>query len=134
MRVELHKPPLKRRSWVRGGLSKPKVQPILSWAICPVFLHVGSVDVCAMCWWEISNVCSSCLTDLPHTYYYTCFYLTKKNKRNRQARALPAWTPRSLKLIYYYYCSFFVIYYYYYYYYYKFLFYFICSPNFYHLA
>ena len=50
---------------VRGGLAEPEVQPILSGAICSVLLYVGLVDVCATCWWEISNVCSLCLRDLP---------------------------------------------------------------------
>ena len=54
---------------VRDGFTKP----IHSRTICLSFSHVGSFDVRATCWWEISNVCSSCLRDLPHTYSCTCF-------------------------------------------------------------
>ena len=56
----LHKPSFEeeeRVEGIRGGLAKPEVQPILYGAICPVLLHVGSSEGCAMCWWEISNAC-----------------------------------------------------------------------------
>ena len=55
LRVELHKPSLKRKKQLQGirnGLVEPNVlwsQFVLS------FLHAGSFDVCATCWWEISN-------------------------------------------------------------------------------
>ena len=88
----------RRRSYVRGGLTKPKVQPILPWAICPVLLHVGSDDVCATCWWEISNVCSSCLRDHSHTYCCTCF-LFNKEKQKEQTRTLPVGILGSLTLL-----------------------------------
>jgi hypothetical protein len=99
LRVELRKPPLKRRSWVKSSLAKHKssTNPLLSHLFCP--LHVGSVDVCATCWWEVSNVCLSCLRDLPHTYCCTYFYLTKKKTKKRQTRALPVETLGSLNFV-----------------------------------
>jgi hypothetical protein len=44
LRVMLHKPSLKKKEirGVRDGLTKPKVQPILSGAICSFLLHDGS--------------------------------------------------------------------------------------------
>ena len=116
--------------WFRCGLAKPKVQPILYKTIFSPFcmsivVEEGvkwSIDVCATCWWEISNVCSSCLRNLPHSYCCTCFYLTKKNKK-KQTRALPAKTLGSLNFIIIIITFIFVIYYY-------ILFYFMCSPNF----
>ena len=53
LRVVLHKPSVEEEEGaegIRGGLAKLKVQPILSEAICPILLHVGSIDVCATFW------------------------------------------------------------------------------------
>jgi hypothetical protein len=51
---------------------------------------------CAMCWWEISNECSLCMRDLPHTYFCTCLYSNKRKQRWKQTWALPIWTTGSL--------------------------------------
>ena len=63
-----------------------------------MLLHVGPVDVCATCWWKISNLCLSCLRDLPTLVVVPAFILTKINKK-KQARALPAVTLGSLNFI-----------------------------------
>jgi hypothetical protein len=63
--------------------------PILSGAICPVLLHVVLSDGYATCWWEISNVCSSCMRGLP-TLILVSIYLIKEKQRRKQTRALPA--------------------------------------------
>ena len=58
LRVVLHKPSVEEEEGakeIKGGLAKLDVQLILSRAICPILLHVGSSEGCAMCWWEISN-------------------------------------------------------------------------------
>jgi hypothetical protein len=51
-----------------------------SFAICPILLHVGSVDVCATCWWEISNVCLSCLRDPPILIVVLLLFNKEKQK------------------------------------------------------
>jgi hypothetical protein len=104
-----------------------KVHPIFSEAICLVLLHDvpfaivqhvnGRSRMCVHCAWKISS----------HIYFVPALFSTKKQKQNKQkqARALPAWTPRSLLLIttiiylfIYFYSIYFIIIF------------FICSPNF----
>jgi hypothetical protein len=90
---------------------------------------------CAMCWWKISNECSLCMRDLPHTYFCTYLYSNKKKTKvetNMGSTDLNIGEPKSFYYHYYYY------YYCYNYYYCLFItlfinniiFYFICSPNF----
>ena len=56
----LHKPSVEEEEGAEGireGLAKPEVHPIPSETIVLCFLHDGSSEGCAMCWWEISNAC-----------------------------------------------------------------------------
>jgi hypothetical protein len=94
---------------------------------------------CAMCWWKISNACSLCMRELPHTDFCSCLYSNKKRKTkvkiNMGSADLNIGEPKSFYYHYYYY------YYCYNYYFFIYslpyiniiifiLFYFICSPNF----
>ena len=96
---------MKRKKELRGSelvwLNQRFSQSSLNFFVL-FFLHDRSSDSCASCWWEISNVCVSCLRDLLHTYFCTCFTQTKRNKggNNKGSTSLNTEEPKSF---YYYY-------------------------------
>ena len=112
LRVVLLKPTLKMKEFkgIRGGLPKPEVQPIHSGAICPVLLANQIVQDCATCWQEISNVCVSCLRDLPHTYFFCTCFIRQKETTVETNKGSPGLKTRELKSFYYYYCLLIIVY------------------------
>jgi hypothetical protein len=96
--------------------------------ICLILLLDGSFDVCATCWGDLKCVVVMLERSPPHLFLYLLLFY-RKNKKNRQGLyQLKYWRALSLLLLFF--ILFVYHYYYYYYYYYKFLFYFMCSPNF----
>jgi len=66
--------------WQNQKFSQSSLEPF-------VLLNVGTIDVCATCWWEILDVCLSCMRDLP-TLIFVPVYLIKEKQRRKQTRAL----------------------------------------------
>ena len=87
LRVVLHKPLLKKElQGVRDGLTKPKVQPILSGAICSVPLHDESFRFVQRLVGDRERVCVM-LEGSPHTFFVPILF-NKKKQQWKQARAL----------------------------------------------
>ena len=91
--------------WLNQKVSQSSLEPF-------VLLNVGTVDVCAMCWWEILDVCSLCMRDLTHTYSCTCLFNQRKTKKetNTSSTGLSMREPKSFYYYYYYYYYFILFY------------------------
>ena len=80
LRIVLHKPSLKKKElWgVRDGLTKPKVQPILSRAICFVLLHDGSFGFVQRLVGDLECVHVVLEESPPHLFFCTYFIRQKE--------------------------------------------------------
>jgi hypothetical protein len=72
----------------RRGLAKPKVQPILSEAACPILLHDDRSRLCNVLVGDLKCVHVILERYPPHLFLYL-FYLMKEKQRRKQTRALP---------------------------------------------
>jgi hypothetical protein len=59
-------------------------------------MHKPSLELLICCASFVGEVLKACVDCLPHTYFCTYLFNQKKQKKRRQARALPAWTLGSL--------------------------------------
>ena len=80
LRVVLHKPSLKMKELrgIRDGLTKPKVQPILSGAICSFLLHDGSFGFVQRLVRDLKCVRVVLEGSPPHLFFCTCFIRQKE--------------------------------------------------------
>jgi hypothetical protein len=87
----LHKPSLKKKELrgVKDGLTKLKVQPILSGAICSFLLHDGSFGFVQRLVGDLECVHVVLEGSPPHLIFFVPVLFDKKKQWWKQIRALP---------------------------------------------